>query len=280
MFEIRDHILRRDGAPVPFVETPNIGPKLVPEGIVLHDTAGRLDGASSIAWLCDPHARASAHFVVGRDGAVTQLAPCDRQTWHAGRSSYRGRAGVNRFALGIEIVNPGRLERVGRNGWRAWFGEIFRADGDIHVRRAKTPEHGDGWWMDYGGTQISVVEGVCHALAGAYGIRWIAAHWLVCPGRKVDTNPLFPLDAVRARVLGGADENGESAAAAARVTVAVNQRRWPSLADNVIQVLPRNAPVEVVRFGTYSGEPWYLVAADGPRGRHDGWVHGGYLDTD
>lgn len=279
MFDIADHVLRRNAAPVPFAETPNIGPKLIPEGIVLHDTAGRLDARSSIAWLCDPRARASAHFVVGRDGDVTQLALCDRQTWHAGRSSYRGRAGVNRFALGVEIVNPGRLERVGRNAWRAWYGEVFRADGDVHVRQAATPAHGDGWWMDYTAQQITAVERICRVLAGTYAIRWIAAHWHVSPGRKIDTNPLFPLDAVRARVFGRDESGGEAAAAAVRVTVDVNQRRWPSLNDNVIQVLPRDTSVEIIRFGTYSSEPWYLVSAEGSRGRHDGWVHGAYLDA-
>jgi N-acetylmuramoyl-L-alanine amidase len=278
MYDNTDHILRNNPVPVPISETPNIGPGLAPEGIVLHDTAGRLDARTSIAWLCDRRARASAHFVVARDGGVTQLAPCNRQTWHAGRSAYCGRPGVNRFALGIEIVNPGRLERVGRNAWRAWFGEVFRADGDIHVRQASTPEHGDGWWMDYTAQQIAAVEGICRALVEAYAVQWIAAHWHVSPGRKVDTNPLFPLDAVRGRVLGRADEAEGAPAAHVRVTVDANQRRWPSLNDNVIQVLPRDTALDIVRFGTYGAEPWYLVTADGPRGRHDGWVNGAYVD--
>lgn len=278
MFRMSDHMLATPDGPVPFEPTPNLGGALVPEGIVLHDTAGRLDARSSVAWLCDPRARASAHFVVGRDGGVTQLAPCDRQTWHAGRSCYRGRAGVNRFAVGIEIVNPGRLERVGRNAWRAWYGQVFHADRDIHVRAAATPEHGAGFWMDYTAAQIAVVEGICLALAEACDIRWIAAHWTVSPGRKVDTNPLFPLDELRDRVF-GREGGDDDRANAARVTATVNQRRWPSLADNVIQVLPRGTPVEVIRFGRFADAPWYLVSATGTAGDHDGWVHGAYVDA-
>lgn len=274
MFHITDHLLFRDAAPVAFVETPNAGPELVAEGIVLHDTAGRLDAPSTVAWLCDPRARASAHFVVDRDGGVTQLASCDRQTWHAGRSSYRGRAGVNRFALGIEIVNPGRLDRVGRNAWRSWFGQIYRCDGATNIRHAATPEHGDGWWMEYTPQQIAAVEDLCRALVATYAIGWITAHWHVSPGRKIDTSPLFPLDRIRARILG----RREDGAAGACATVAVNQRRWPALNDNVIQVVPKDTPVEIVRFGIYAGEPWYLVTAEGSRGSHDGWIHGTYLD--
>lgn len=274
MFEIADHLLQHGGRPVAFVPTPNLGGALDAEGIVLHDTAGRLDAQSSVAWLCDARAKASAHFVVGRDGEVVQLAPTNRQTWHAGRSAFRGRSGVNGFAVGIEIVNPGRLERVGRNAWRAWYGEVFGATGEIHVRRAATPEHGDGYWMDYTAAQIAAVEEICRALADACPIRWIAAHWSVSPGRKVDTNPLFPLGAIRARVFGRQDCAGDRA----RVTAHVNQRRWPSLNDNIIQVLPAHTPVEVIRFGTFSAAPWYLVSARGPLGLHDGWVHGAYLD--
>lgn len=41
---------------------------------------------------------------------------------------------------------------------------------------------------------------VCRALAEAYPIEEIITHWLISPGRKIDTNPLFPLEQVRAAV--------------------------------------------------------------------------------
>ena len=82
------HRLMIDGLPAPWRATPNIGSAMRPEIIVLHETAGRLDPTSSIAWLCNPSARASAHFVVDREGRTTQLAACNMRTWHAGQSSY------------------------------------------------------------------------------------------------------------------------------------------------------------------------------------------------
>lgn len=45
----------------------------------------------------------SAHFLIERDGAVTQFVSCNERAWHAGQSSYQGRENCNDFALGIEL---------------------------------------------------------------------------------------------------------------------------------------------------------------------------------
>jgi AmpD protein len=47
--------------------------------------------------------RVSAHFLVRRDGGVIQFVSCDRRAWHAGVSSWRGRADCNDFSIGIEL---------------------------------------------------------------------------------------------------------------------------------------------------------------------------------
>jgi N-acetyl-anhydromuramoyl-L-alanine amidase len=47
--------------------------------------------------------RVSAHVLVRRRGEVTQYVPFQRRAWHAGKSSYRGRADVNDFSVGIEL---------------------------------------------------------------------------------------------------------------------------------------------------------------------------------
>lgn len=110
-----------DGRPATFAPSPNIGGRIEPTLIVLHDTASPLASDGSISWLCNPQSKVSAHFVVGRDGRVTQLVPCDRAAWHAGQSSWCGRANCNGYAIGIEIVNPGKLTRRGDMAY-AWFG--------------------------------------------------------------------------------------------------------------------------------------------------------------
>ena len=62
--------------------------------LVLHRTEGSRDGA--IAYAQDPAAYASAHYLVGRDGSVTQLVPTKDIAWHAGNRT------LNAHSIGIE----------------------------------------------------------------------------------------------------------------------------------------------------------------------------------
>lgn len=93
------------------------------EGVVHHYTAsGSLTGTAK--WLCNLDAKASAHFLIGRDGRILQLAPLTWRTWHAGGkySKLRRRDGsyfdprvkqnVNGRTLGIEWVSWGSLEKI------------------------------------------------------------------------------------------------------------------------------------------------------------------------
>jgi len=47
--------------------------------------------------------RVSAHFLIERDGAVTQFVSCLDRAWHAGVSRFEGRETCNDFSLGIEL---------------------------------------------------------------------------------------------------------------------------------------------------------------------------------
>ena len=47
--------------------------------------------------------RVSAHFLIRRTGELLQFVPCTRRAWHAGVSTWRGRAGCNDFSIGIEL---------------------------------------------------------------------------------------------------------------------------------------------------------------------------------
>jgi N-acetylmuramoyl-L-alanine amidase len=195
MFEIVNGRLMIAGRAAPFAPTPNQGGRLEPTMIVLHDTAGRLTKGSAVAWLRDPKAKASAHVVVERDGSVTQLVAFDRVAWHAGRSSWRGRSGCNTFTVGIEIVNPGRLNGTPEKAM-AWFGESFGPT--FGIVRAGTPAHGDACWMPYTEDQLRTVEQLIGALAREYPITEVVAHHDISPGRKVDTTPLMDWPRMRA----------------------------------------------------------------------------------
>ena len=74
--------------------------------LVLHYT-GMRTGAEAIERLCNPESKVSAHYVVEEDGRVFALVPEEKRAWHAGKSYWRGKEGLNDCSIGIEIVNPG-----------------------------------------------------------------------------------------------------------------------------------------------------------------------------
>ncbi len=51
----------------------------------------------------------SAHFLIERDGAVTQFVSCLERAWHAGISQFEGRENCNDFSLGIELEGTDEL---------------------------------------------------------------------------------------------------------------------------------------------------------------------------
>ncbi len=188
---------------VDFRSTPNQGVPMavLPSSIVLHFTAGRnLD--SSVSWLQNPIAGASAHLIIGRDGEVVQLVPFNTVAWHAGKSSYKNRSGYNNFSIGIELENPGELKKNG-NMFSSWFGgeysesEVLQAQHSNKNRDQKTVSY----WLTYTDKQIAKTEQIILELMDAYPIDEILGHEEIAPGRKTDPGPAFPLDNLRNRLL-------------------------------------------------------------------------------
>ena len=89
--------------------SPNHGPR--PDGVgvdflVLHYT-GMRTCAESLARLCDPAAKVSAHYLIDEDGALYSLVDEAMRAWHAGVSHWAGVTDINRCSIGIELQNPG-----------------------------------------------------------------------------------------------------------------------------------------------------------------------------
>src|SRR5690606_32517592 len=51
----------------------------------------------------------SAHFLIERDGGITQFVSCLERAWHAGVSCFEGRENCNDFSLGIELEGTDEL---------------------------------------------------------------------------------------------------------------------------------------------------------------------------
>ena len=205
--------------------------------------------------------------------------PTNRRAGHAGKSNYHGRADCNEFSLGIEIVNPGRMTRASKYEALAWWGERFDIEG-YPIEEMQTPEHGAGLWMHYTPEQISALELLLEALfRDIPTLTDITTHWYVSPGRKVDPNPLFPLERLRAKILGRDDPRDAALAARAETLndlemVAVeakgglNMRAWPSFNNNIITQIPHYEVVPVIKRGHFNHLPWLCVQYAG----REGWI--------
>ena len=157
-----------------FVDWPSPNHALRPETsavdtLVLHYT--ELPLQASLDVLSDPERelRVSAHYVLAEDGTVYRLVPEQRAAWHAGRSYWRGREGLNATSIGIEIVN---------------------LHGDHH---------------DYPEGQIAALIDLCRDVLvrhPAIAPRNVVGHSDIAPRRKVDPGLRFPWQALAAAGVG------------------------------------------------------------------------------
>jgi AmpD protein len=114
---------------------------------------GRLDPAAHPYYARLRGLRVSSHFLVARDGALTQFVACRRRAWHAGRSSWEGRPACNDCSVGVELE-----------------GSEFEP---------------------YTEAQYRSLARLQQALCAAYPIRAARGHDEIAPGRKFDPGPLF-----------------------------------------------------------------------------------------
>lgn len=275
MYQIKSHKLFKDEKQVAWVASKNKSGLIKPLYIVCHDTASPLSSQGDINWLAgNGNNGSSAHFVVARDGTITQLVPTNIAAWHAGASKWNGKSNCNAFTIGIEIDNPGKVERVREGVYKSYYGQIIDDD-KVDFQFAETPNHGKGYWAFYTAAQIEAVVGMCQAMIKTYGCTEIITHWMISPGRKVDTNPLFPLASVRERAFGNKDTTPASdgwggaptpPAFVPDATVMVdslNLRAQPAMGNNIIVALAVGTRVDVQALH----DDWYQVkTADGKGG--------------
>lgn len=275
--QISGHLLQGDAAQkVDFTATPNKGGAYgsgLPDTIVIHFTAGR-DAASAIKTLTDPAVKASAHLVVGRDGSVTQLVPFNEIAWHAGKSAWEGRTGLNDFSLGIEIDNAGRMDKQGERFF-SWFGREY-APADV-IQAVHRNESEPTFWHRYQEKDIETVRQLCALLIKTYPIKMIVGHEEIAPGRKIDPGPAFPLDKFREKLLSADRDQAEAPDPAAVKPLAsgivtasaLNIRKDPNpAAPQAADALPRGAPVRIL-----ARKPgWLYVSAE-----CKGWVSADFV---
>jgi N-acetylmuramoyl-L-alanine amidase len=255
---------------VDFKLTPNKGGKITPEYLIIHYTAATQE-KGSISWFLNREAKASAHLLIDRDGSITQFAPFNVMTWHAGQSEWNGLNGLNKFSVGIELVNGGRLVRSGA----AWICAVDKKaviDSDVVLATHKN-DPTESAWHAYTALQIQVAAEVSAALVKTYSLRDVLGHEDIAPHRKSDPGPAFPMGSFRSKVMGRKDD-----ALKAHITrVAVNIRAGAgSQFVPVSDVLPGNTRVRVLK---RSGNWSFVEVLETVHGLNDleGWIMSKFL---
>ena len=148
----------------PYSET---GPRL----IVLHYT-DMVPVEAALDRLCDPQAEVSAHYLIGRNGAIYRLVDEAKRAWHAGTSRWlvegREETDINSASIGIELDNPG---------------------------------HTNGY-VPFAEAQLESLYGLCADIMRRHSIpiENIVGHSDIAPGRKQDPGELFPWPEFRQRL--------------------------------------------------------------------------------
>lgn len=123
---------------------------------------GRLDPDAHPYFAGIYQLRVSAHCLIRRDGELVQYVPFGARAWHAGVSSWQGRAACNDFSIGIELEGTD-----------------------------DTP---------YSDAQYRVLAGLTRAISARYPAitrENIVGHCDIAPGRKTDPGASFQWDYYR-----------------------------------------------------------------------------------
>jgi AmpD protein len=117
---------------------------------------GNLPAGAHPAFAAIATLRVSAHAVIRRGGEITQYVPFTARAWHAGESSYQGRAACNDYSVGIELEGSDEIP--------------------------------------YAPAQYDALAQLLAALCAAYptlSIERLVGHSDIAPGRKSDPGPAF-----------------------------------------------------------------------------------------
>lgn len=147
--------------------------------VVVHYTGGPTFLGALQSLTADDDRYVSSHFAIGKTGATRQLVRLNRAAFHAGVSSWRYKGetidNVNRYSIGIELVNRGRVYpdpsvvggfryRLGKR-WRPYKGEDPIAAELVYVGGSVDPVR--SYWEPYTEKQLAALEWLLERLPEA-----------------------------------------------------------------------------------------------------------------
>ena len=259
-----------DGKQVDYKPTPNKGGKYEPQYLIMHYTAATSFG-SSLNWFLNKNAQASAHLLIGRDGAITQFAPFNIVTWHAGKSHWENLQNLNQYAIGIELVNAGRLIKSGGK-FISQVDQRIIPDDEVVTAKHKNDSK-EGFWQQYTQKQLEVALEVAATLVNFYKLKDVLGHEDIAPIRKSDPGPAFPMSSFKSKAMGRKGENTDEYVTSSAVNIRAGAgTNFDTLSDP----LPKDTKVLRLKTeGTWS----FVEVHDKVHGIMDleGWVSSKFL---
>jgi N-acetylmuramoyl-L-alanine amidase len=143
--------------------SPNYSPKTRLKNsikfVILHYT-GMQSEIEAINRLKNVQSKVSCHYLINREGLITQMVKDNKVAWHAGKSKWKNFRNLNNNSIGIELVNKGHE-----------FG-----------------------YQNYSNIQISSLIKLCKKLKKKYMIKKenFLGHSDIAPLRKSDPGEKFP----------------------------------------------------------------------------------------
>ena len=74
--------------------------------IVIHYT-GMQSRIESIKRLLSPKHKVSTHYLIDRKGQILKMVDDNKIAWHAGKSKWKNYINLNKYSIGIELINKG-----------------------------------------------------------------------------------------------------------------------------------------------------------------------------
>ena len=74
--------------------------------IVIHYT-GMQSEVDALNRLTDFKSKVSCHYLINEKGQIISIIPDNYTAWHAGKSRWGKLSSLNKYSIGIELVNPG-----------------------------------------------------------------------------------------------------------------------------------------------------------------------------
>ena len=126
---------------------------------IIHYT-GMQSEIDSIKRLKNPDHKVSCHYIINRQGKITQMVHDKYVAWHAGKSKWKNFKDINKYSLGVELVNKGHK-----------FG-----------------------YQKFSKQQIKSLIKLCKKLKKKYSIKKenFLGHSDIAPLRKIDPGEKFP----------------------------------------------------------------------------------------